>query len=376
MIFKRSGSPYFWYDFTVAGERQRGSTKQTTKAAANQFEAELITRAREEGPTSLRKRVPYFRDYVPVFRNYVTKHNKLAASTKAYYEDGIRLLLKTEVASMRIDQIRRTDIETLTLPEGSGSWQNCALRTLRRMLRLAKEWKLIREAPTVPLQEQRQRSEVFEPALEQRILCEAKQPFLDVYMTMLDTGCRPGEVVALTVGDMRWEQRQIFISKGKTKKSRRFVPMSDRVYDALQERAKSAGSRGWLFPSRRTDSHYTVGAIDKEFKRIRDVLDIPLEYVPYISRHTFATTTLDLTGNIQLVADTLGHADTQITSTYLHPSRRGLTALINRRNEDRSNLAMAHSAAHSGSEESSGVDREPDAMLTQVAVPGRLSMDK
>src|ERR1700722_12366442 len=175
MIFKRSGSPYYWYDFTFDGQRFRGSTKQTPKAAANQYAAELSTRAREDGPPSLPKRIPYFRDYVVVFINYIYKHNGLAPKSKAYYEDGIDLLLKTEIASKRIDQIRRTDIETMTLPEGSASWQNCALRTLRRMLHLAKEWKLLRDVPTIPLQEQRQRAEVFDPTIEQQIIDAAKQ---------------------------------------------------------------------------------------------------------------------------------------------------------------------------------------------------------
>jgi integrase len=354
MIFKRSGSPYYWYDFTFDGQRFRGSTKQTTKAAANQYAAELSTRAREDGPPSLPKRIPYFRDYVVVFINYIYKHNGLAPKSKAYYEDGIDLLLKTEIASKRIDQIRRTDIETMTLPEGSASWQNCALRTLRRMLHLAKEWKLLRDVPTIPLQEQRQRAEVFDPTIEQQIIDAAKQPFRDIFVTMMDTGCRPSEVVSLRWEDLRFEQHLIFISKGKTKKSRRFVPMSNRVRDALQLRAELGGDRGWVFPSRRGESHYTVGAADKEFRRIRVVVGLPSNFVPYIARHSFATSALDLTGNIQLVADALGHSGTTITSTYLHPSRRGLTALINARNEQRSDLAMSHSAAQSDFSDSSG----------------------
>jgi integrase len=140
--------------------------------------------------------------------------------------------------------------------------------------------------------------------------------------------------------------------------------MSDRVHDFLRARTKDGEARGWVFPSRRNESHYTVGAIDKEFRRIRNVLGLPSDYVPYIARHTFATSALDLTGNIQLVADALGHADTKITSTYLHPSRRGLTALINSRNEQRTNLAMAQSAAHSPSTKSSGSEQDSDAMLS------------
>jgi integrase len=370
MIFQRSGSPYWWYDFTVDGQRQRGSTKQTTRSAARQYEAELISRA-EEGPRSLRKRIPYFRDYVPVFRNYVASHNKLAPKSKAYYEDGVDLLLKTEVATKRLDQIQKPDIETLTLPDASGSWQNCALRTLRRMLHLAKEWKLIREVPSVPLQEQRQRAEVFDPVTEQRIIDAAKQSFRDIFLIMMDAGCRPSEVIALRLEDMRWDQRLIFIARGKTKKSRRFVPMSDRVHDALRARAADK-TVGWVFPSGRTKSHYTIGAVEKEFRRIRAALGLPAAYVPYVARHSFATSALDMTGNIQLVADALGHASTDITSTYLHPSRRGLTAMINARNEQRTKLAMAQSAAQSDSEGSTGTAEAADAMLSQVAVPGQL----
>ena len=179
------------------------------------------------------------------------------------------------------------------------------------MLHLAKEWKLIREVPSVPLQEQRQRADVFDPATEQRIIYSAKQPFRDIFVIMMDAGCRPSEVVALQWEDVRWDQRLIFIARGKTKKSRRFVPMSDRVHDALQVRAGSGKDGGWIFRSQRNQSHYTVGAVDKEFSRIRSVLGLPSDYVPYIARHTFATCALDLTGNIQLVADALGHADTR-----------------------------------------------------------------
>lgn len=222
------------------------------------------------------------------------------------------------------------------------------------MLHLAKEWNLIREVPTIPLQEQRQRTEVFDPAIEQRISDAAKQPFRYIFVIMMDTGCRPSEVVSLRCEDMRFDQHLIFISKRKTKKSRRFVLMSNRVRDALQSRAELRGERGWIFPSRRGDSHYTVAAVDKEFRHIRVAVGLPLSFVPYIARHSFATSAVDLTGNIQLVADALGHSGIAITSTYLHPSHRGPTALISARNEQRTDLAMSHSAPQSNFADSSG----------------------
>jgi site-specific recombinase XerD len=77
--------------------------------------------------------------------------------------------------------------------------------------------------------------------------------------------------------------------------------------------------------------------------------------VLYTARHSFATGLLDMTGNIKLVADTLGHADTKITGTYLHPSSGGLSSLINERNARRTSESAAHFTAHSPSEDLRGV---------------------
>jgi hypothetical protein len=39
LVRTRAGSPYYWYDFTVGGERYRGSTEATDKAAAEEIAA-------------------------------------------------------------------------------------------------------------------------------------------------------------------------------------------------------------------------------------------------------------------------------------------------------------------------------------------------
>jgi hypothetical protein len=76
------------------------------------------------------------------------------------------------------------------------------------------------------------------------------------------------------------------------------------------------------------------------------------------SAYTGLAGLLDMTGNIKLVADTLGHADTKITGTYLHPSSGGLSSLINERNARnarRTSESAAHFTAHSPSEDFRGV---------------------
>ncbi|HTF69811.1 MAG TPA: tyrosine-type recombinase/integrase, partial [Edaphobacter sp.] len=247
MIFKRNKSAYWYYDFTLAGDRYRRSTKEKTKNAAQAYEAALRTRISERGPSALPKRAPQFREFVPAFRGFIKHHTGLSPKSKAYYEDGIGLLLNSSVASMRLDHIKRSHIQTLQLP-GSASWQNCALRTLRRMLAIAKEWGLLWEVPTVPLLEQRQRRDVSDQEVEIQIAAEARQPLQDVFITMMDTGCRPGEVLALRWEDILWDLGVIFVRRGKTKKSIRYVPMSDRVRDRLAARVEAKWSHGLRVP--------------------------------------------------------------------------------------------------------------------------------
>ena len=93
---------------------------------------------------------------------------------------------------------------------------------------------------------------------------------------------------------------------------------------------------------------------DSWASRVGDLLSLSKDLVLYTARHSFATGQLDMTGDIKLVADTLGHADTKIAGTYLRPSSGGLSSLINQRNARnarRTSESAAHFTAHSPSED-------------------------
>jgi hypothetical protein len=73
---------------------------------------------------------------------------RLEEMTKKFYRNGWRLLKATSVPGMRVDQITRDRAEQLKF-SGSAANANCALRTLRRMLYKAEEWKMIGHAPKI-----------------------------------------------------------------------------------------------------------------------------------------------------------------------------------------------------------------------------------
>jgi len=77
-------------------------------------------------------------------------NGRLEDKTRKSYRNGWWLLKATAVAEMRVDQITGDCAEQLKFP-GSAANANCALRTLRRMLHNADEWKMINHAPKVKL---------------------------------------------------------------------------------------------------------------------------------------------------------------------------------------------------------------------------------
>src|SRR6516225_11479771 len=76
-----------------------------------------------------------------------------------------------------------------------------------------------------------------------------------VFLLMLDSGLRPGEIFRMRWENIHWGKGLIFNPRGKSRKSRRYVPLTERVKAALLAR-KNISSEGWVFPSTRSRSGY------------------------------------------------------------------------------------------------------------------------
>jgi integrase len=72
---------------------------------------------------------------------------------------------------------------------------------------------------------------------------------------MLDSGLRSGEIFRMRWENIHWEQGLTFNPRGKSRKSRRYVPLTERVKAALLMR-KEGENEGWAFPSKKAQSGY------------------------------------------------------------------------------------------------------------------------
>jgi integrase len=255
-LFRKNKSKYYWYDFTVRGDRYRGSTKELNETRA-QKAAALKLAAVIKGSDLLDKKPPTLREYSKDFLQWV-ETGRLESDSRRYYRNGWRLLEQTKIAGMRMDLITKDEVEKLKFP-GSASNGNNALRTLQRMFTKSKEGKLILEVPDFALFKEHGRSLRLNDEAERRLSAVAEQPLGDIIVEMRDTGMRNArELYCMRVENVDFDAGKIFTPDGKTESGRRFIPISSRVKQILE--ARCAGrSEGWVWMSRYKGKHIGKG---------------------------------------------------------------------------------------------------------------------
>lgn len=327
MLYKREKN--WHYDFTVAGRRHRGTTRQTSESRARKVESKLIEEAERRGPSAVLRRAPLLCDFAPRFLDWVDHARHLAPKSRRYYRVGWNQIRGTPLMGMNLDRITTEELDSLALG-GSASYINQALRTLRRLLGKAAEWKVIGVAPTVKLMEEVGRELTIDPETEAKLLAVARQPMKDVLIMIQDTGMRPEEVFRIRIENIDWTRRLIFNPSGKTKAARRHVPISERMLNLLMVRC--AGKRdGWLFPSPRAKGgHLTTVA--KQFRDARSKAGLSGSLVLYCARHTFGTAAYEATGNLAMVMNVMGHTDVRTAMRYQHPALDSVREAIDQRN--------------------------------------------
>jgi integrase len=319
-LYRRKPNGVYYFSITdpQTGKRTRGSTKQKKRYLAQLVLDEKRQQAKTSGVASLTHRTPTLTAFSVDFLKWVEDTNSIQASTKKFYQHGWKLLSTTKLAGMKLDAIAEHDCDTTAFP--GGPWHaNQALRTLRRILSLAKEMKRIYgESLAVPLRNEVRRSAAM--TFSDASLIAAKMPTgdaKDAFLVIRGTGMRPGEVFCMSWDNVKWETAQYQNPRGKTKSARRPVPLLNDSLSVLRRRHLAEGMprEGWVFPSDSVSGHMTT--IAKAFTKARDAAGVPKIYVLYSSRHG-AMTDLARVVPLSEVMNIGGHSDARTAIGYQH----------------------------------------------------------
>jgi integrase len=204
---------------------------------------------------------------------------------------------------------------------------NNSLRTLRRALHLAKDWKLIAQVPKISmLPGERIREFVFtEDGLTAFLDAIPKFNMLHLLVPVLvDTGLRLSEALNLTWETVSFTPKDgatrgyVQVLKGKSKYAPRYVPLTGRARAYLKECEKRSKCQ-WVFTSasrRRMSRHWA----SEQFREIRDKLGLPWDCVIHSCRHTFCTNLGERGVDAFQIQKLAGHSSITISQRYVHPT--------------------------------------------------------
>lgn len=305
-LYQREGSPFWWFDFTVNGQRFRGSTGKETKREARKVEDDEKRRAREG-----QKRPEEWRlhDLCRVYYDERAQ-NKSSCDTILHQLAKIREHIGKDRKLSSITNATLMDYRQARRGEGvSSSSINRELVILRAAMRYVHEihgiaipklaWTKLKGEEPPP----RTRFLSFE---EYAVLMESAHPDLRrIIVCAVSTGLRKDNIRSLDWSQVNLGQRIIqVVQKGNRRHSARIVGQLMAIMSSVPPEER----KGKVFPCVNFEKRWRAamkGAGIEDF-RFHDL------------RHTFASWARQNGADIADVKEGLGHSDISMTMRYAH----------------------------------------------------------
>lgn len=334
-IFKRGN--VYWYHFLFNGEHIQKSTKQGNPRTARQIEAAKRTAlAKGEVGIEERKASPMFSAIAKRFLEHVETRHENKPQTVQFYTSKLDRLKEYEpIAGARIDRIDEGVIEGYVVARRATvgpATVNRELATLRRILRLAHEWKEIQRVPRIRLLTgERVRDFVLSRKQEAMYLATCPQPLNDLAILMLETGLRIGEALHLEWADVTLSPVNgtrfgfIRVREGKSKNARRIIPLTDRAAAMLMVREESKGS-AFVFANREGQPYQgtSINHLHRDAWAPKvDGKRKPIfagDFVLHSLRHTMLTRLGESGVDAFTIMRIAGHSSIVVSQRYIHPT--------------------------------------------------------
>ncbi|MBV8357076.1 MAG: tyrosine-type recombinase/integrase [Deltaproteobacteria bacterium] len=299
-------------DVTVATARQKALEIRAAIGRGDDPAEARILQKHESTFGALAER--YLRDYALPY-----KKPRSVADDKYYLAHYIPSGWQTR----RLSDITRTDIEQLhsRVERDHGKYPaNHAVRLLRHMFNLARDWKMLRNdnpAARIKLFKEQRRERYLTPEelvnVNEALKDEPDWRWRAYFPLALMLGTRRGELCAVRWEDIDLQQRTMRLPE--TKAGRPHLLPLPRAAIAILESSPSRTKSGWVFPSESSAGHIVEPA--KAWQRIRKragVEDVRIHDL----RHTLASWLVGAGYNLSLIGRALNHSQIATTERYAH----------------------------------------------------------
>lgn len=350
-LYKRGKT--WWYKFAVDGIKYRESSKTNNKELARNIET---ARRREiiSGRAGLTKPklVPTFQDFHKELLTEIEHKSADHPRTIEFYKQTMaRITGYKPIASAKLDDIGDEVITKFVANQKEKGFSQGTIRlrlsVIRQTLLLALQRDIIGKVPRQSFAKwfdnltARRREFVLSGELRDEFIAGLQEPCKTVARFLVDVGLRISECCALTwdrvLSDPDRGITYIFVDRGKSKKARRYIPLT---VDALAiiEKQKTLSRSQFVFVrfGERVDKDlwYTAAlsrhTVSQQFTARRREMGLPDDAVLHSTRHTYLTDLGASGADVFTIKDLAGHASVSTSEGYIHPVSDTLIAAVRR----------------------------------------------
>lgn len=337
------------YKDHLTGKYKKVKLTIEKNTAATRREAEMILMEKIEALATYKVKKEYtFKDIIEKHRAY----QKTAVKPTTYHRNyhAGNTLLKLFGEDTLANNINAAFIrDRLTASGRAGSTLNEFMIRIKSIFRWAYQEDLIDDIRFLdkirPFPDKARRLKISDKFLESNELkelldCLDVQHNKQFILFMALSGLRPGEVIALTNGDIDTEERVIHVNKTfdplnkiisttKTETSERDVYMQDELLQFIKDKLSynkqlqlSTGIRTNLFFFDLEGNYLKYYAVNKYFKE-HCLKKLGRSLTLHSLRHTHASLMFEKGMSLEAISDRLGHASSAITKdVYLHTTNK------------------------------------------------------
>ena len=300
---------------------------------------------------------------IELVERYVSLKQGVRHATKVGYNFVLNLIRKEDFCYRRINTIKTSDAKLWFMKlqkNGRGYSTITSVRgVFKPAFQMACDEDIIRKNPFafslagVVVNDSKKR-EALTPEEQNIFMTFVKEDphysrYYDEFNVLLGTGMRVSEFCGLTKDDLDFENRRIFVGKQlvkenkgayhvektKTESGVRYIPMTDAVYESLQNILKNRkkprkemmvdGYTGFILLDQKCNPKVALHLdhhMQWTMKKYRRTRNEPLPTItPHVLRHTFCTNMANAGMDLKSLQYLMGHSDAGVTmNVYTHAS--------------------------------------------------------
>jgi integrase len=325
-LYKKSNSPYYWFDVRYLGTRHRGSTGTANKSAATKYESAIVNSLHNGTYNAVQSTsATNSKTQGVTLGNALNKHKQaiwgMAKSYDSFYCINIRAICTDSISELDVCYLSTNDLLTWQADKlaygNARSTLNQKLGIIRQVLDRVKridnlmlpviDWDIIKLKKAG-----NPHSVWFTNDDEQRIQDYYRErghyDVADLFIISSETGARFSNVTGLLWSDIDLKKRTVTYRNTKNGTDVR-LPLTNRAHEVLAGR-----------------THLVSPFVGIEYDRVRKLWERMRKqfgwpsgegYKIHALRHTCGTRLANAGVDIRIIQEWLGHKDLRQTSKYV-----------------------------------------------------------